>query len=317
MRRRRPVHVLEVGLTLPLETFLADKLDGLVSRGFEVTVSAAGDGGAPAAVGAVKLVPAPPPGESRAALLLAILKDALRLAVRRPGALAATIRAARHPILEAAGNQLLQSLARLRSYLPLAALDPDIVHFEWPTGAIDLLPMASVWRCPTVVSCRGSNVNVLPHAPGSAPFRRALREVFERVDATHCVSEAIAAEAAALGMDPRRAWLIRPGVDTSFFSAAAGEARPDALPASLRILSIGDLRWLKGHEYSVRAVALLRAQGVAAELEIVGADPSAAVGEASDASRILAAISRTGVGDHVKLLGRLSRVEVRGRLRAC
>src|SRR5579862_6068111 len=171
------MELLEVGLTLPLETFLVDKLEGLVARGFDVTISAAAETAAPRVPARVGLVQAPGPDEGPAVLLLAILRDFLRLALRRPVALIATLRAARRPIQKTRGRRVGDFLLRLRSYLPLALLDPDVVHFEWASGAISLLPMARVWGCPAVLSCRGSNINVLPHAPESAQYVRALQEV--------------------------------------------------------------------------------------------------------------------------------------------
>src|ERR1700730_6118601 len=38
----RQLHLLEVGLTWPLDTFLVDKLEGLAARGIRVTVAAVG-----------------------------------------------------------------------------------------------------------------------------------------------------------------------------------------------------------------------------------------------------------------------------------
>ncbi len=313
-------HLLEVGLTVPPESFLRLKFEGLARRGVRITISASrSERFERLNIAGVDVIPAPRWDESFLKHLGALVFWALRVGLRKPRVLRATIGAARKPIRDEKGSNLLAFLLRLRSYLPLALVQPDVAHFEWNMAAIHYLPMAEVWSCPTVVSCHGSDTNVRPHAPEAADYVRWLRMSFDRVSAVHCTSEATAVEATKVGMDPRRAWLIRPAVDPEVFCPAARTAADRRVPSSprpLRVVSVGDFRWLKAHEDSVRAVALLAHRGVPIRLEIIGGKPDRIVSEASVLGRIEDAIARNGLRDRIKLLGELSPAEVCDHLRA-
>jgi glycosyltransferase involved in cell wall biosynthesis len=310
--QREALHLLEVGLPWPPQTFLANKLEGLAARGLRVTVATViAPGQVDPGLRGVEVLPQPHWEESTPRLLIGVTAAALWLILRSPGSLVGALRAARRPLRESRAGGALGFAKRLRSYLPLAPLRPDIVHFEWNSAAVQFQPLARVWGCPTVVSCHGSEVNVRPHLPGGAAFARPLRASFAGVSAVHCVSRAVAAEAVARGMDPRLAWLIAPGIETSWFRPPRRRSRRGA---ELRVVSVGDLRWLKGHEYAVQAMRHLADWDVPAVLELVGGDPCPALAERSDRGRIEAAVDRLGLGDHVRLLGTLSPAEVRARL---
>ena len=312
-------HLLEVGLTTPVESFIGWKLEGLARRGVRVSASATPSQGGEASLAGVEWIGAPRWDEAGVRFLVGLIRDlaggTVRVALRSPSRLWATIRAACNPIRDVGGRSLLQLALRLRSYLPLALVRPDVVHFEWNMAAIHHLPMAEVWRCPTVVSCHGSDVNLRPHAADGEPYSRWLRESFERVSAAHCVSEAIAARAVELGMSPRRAWLIRSAVDPDFFRPADRRARTvrAADATALRVITVADFRWLKAHEHSVRAIACLTREGVAVTLEIVGTWD---LGADSDRERVERAIARESVGERVSLIGAVSSAHVRERLQA-
>ena len=150
-------------------------------------------------------------------LLLATVLDSIRVALRDPRAFVGALRAARRPLRRSRRPRALAFFARLRSYLPLVLVRPDVVHFEWNSAAIQFQPLATVWSCPTVVSCHGSEVNVRPRLDGGATFARALGASLARADAVHCVSHQVATKAIGYGADPRKTRLIHPGVDSASF----------------------------------------------------------------------------------------------------
>jgi glycosyltransferase involved in cell wall biosynthesis len=184
-----------------------------------------------------------------------------------------------------------------------------VVHFEWNTAAVIFLPLTRVWRCPAVVSCHGSDLNVRPHIRDAELWRTSLACSLDAADAVHCVSAALAAEVARYGCEPSRTWLIRPAVDPATFRAGP---RRDA--DVLRVVSVSDFRWLKGHEYGLLALRQLLDRGVPARLEVLGGDPHPAVGEATDRERVLEAIADLGLGEHVQLRGHVGSDDVRSAL---
>jgi colanic acid/amylovoran biosynthesis glycosyltransferase len=312
-RTRRGIHLVEIGLVWPPETFLQWKLERLAARGYRITVAGtASRRQARTRLAGVTLRRQPSPwDESRARLLAGILRDGLLLALTKPGRLRATIHAARNPLREPGWKSPWATLARLRSYLPLAGLRPDVVHFEWNSSAIHFLPMLPAWSCPAVVSCHGSDVNIRPFGGDGDRWGTYLAQSFDQAAGVHCVSEAIVENARAFGLDRDRAWLIRPAVDPESFAPGERSA-PD--PEVLRVLAIGDFRWLKGHEYALQAVRHLLDAGVPVHFEIVGGDPHGAVGEASNRERLVHTIEDLGLGGHVRLAGHVQSEEVRLRL---
>jgi colanic acid/amylovoran biosynthesis glycosyltransferase len=314
-RRGRPLHVLDVGVRWPPETFVGWKLEGLAARGMRVTLASTAIHDADARLRGVELLNvAPRPGALRAALVavragLPLLFTAPRRLVR----LARGIR--RHVPFEA--RRTPGGLARvLGMFLPLARLRPDVVVFEWHGAAVTYMPLFDVWDRPIATSCRGSDISVYPFVPGREEYARRLPEVLRRASAVHCVSESLKREASAFGLDPAKARVIRPAVDPELFRPSPNGARPDAAADVLRVINVGWLRWQKGYEYGLAAVRRLVDQGVPVRLDIVGGVVSEEHARRGERERILHTVADLGLEAHVRLLGHLPSSEVSRRLRA-
>ncbi len=223
------------------------------------------------------------------------VRDLLALGLRHPRRLSRLLRTVR-------------PARRLRLALPLALVDPDLVQFEWMPVAASYLSLFDALGCPVVVSCRGTEVNVLPFA-GDPRLVTAYPRVFAKAAATHCISEAISVEAARFGMDPTTARVIHPAVDSSFFSPGARREH------DLRIISVGSLTWVKGHVDGLEAVSILAREGLPVFYEIVGGDPPSDAGAAGHREPILYLIHALGLEDRVSLTGVLSPAELRDRVR--
>jgi glycosyltransferase involved in cell wall biosynthesis len=108
----------------------------------------------------------------------------------------------------------------------------------------------------------------------------------------------------ARGIPAGRIEVIYPGIDATWY-------RPDshvARAAHPTFLYVGRLRRYKGVDIALRALALARAQGVGAELEIAGTG--------DDRPRLEALTRRLGLEPVVRFLGYVSEEEKRRRLRA-
>ena len=209
---REPLHLVEVGLAWPPDTFLLSKLVGLAERGFRITVVAAPTSRGGAVVPGVDVVWMPD-RESFPRMALGAARDCLGLRISRPDRLAA-VRAAAANLR---GLRLRQRLRWLRRLAALAELRPDVVHFEWESAAVQYLPLIDLWRCPMVMSCHGG-LDLYSHSPSHSQALAGVPEVFRRAAAVHCVSEAMRTEAAHHGLDPAKAHVIRSGVDIGAFA---------------------------------------------------------------------------------------------------
>lgn len=194
-------------------------------------------------------------------------------------------------------------LNRLLSAAVLMRLKPKIVHFEWNSAAISYSEWSEIWDCPQVVSCRGSQINVRPHVPGGEEYIQSLRWTLQKAAAVHCVSSDIELQARNYGLDPAKAWVIRPAVDPEFFYPLKERRPKDAI---FCVISVGALIWKKGYEYALVAVRELVERGVAVHYEIIGDGP--------ERQRVLYTIDDLGLTEQVRLIGKLSPVEVRDRL---
>lgn len=185
-------------------------------------------------------------------------------------------------------------------YEPLPSPRPDIIHFEWNGAAIDYLERDELWHQPTVISCRGTQIRVRPHVtPG---YTERLLETFERAAVVHCVCETVRTEAIALGLEPEKAMVILPAVDTAEF----GPPTPRRRQSVLRLLAVGALIWTKGYEDMLQALRLLIDRGVAAHLEILGAG--------HERARVLFTIDDLGLAGNVSALGPVAPAQVRAAM---
>lgn len=196
-------------------------------------------------------------------------------------------------------------LAGWNRMLPFAGRRWDAIYFPWNAAAIDHLPVFGLGM-PVVVSCRGAQVNVAPHNPDRAHIRDGLRATFARAAAVHCVSDEIKQEAMNHGLNPAKAWVIRPAVDPDKFHPAS---EPRLRNGEFRFATTGSLIWRKGHEYALMATRLLVDRGFAVQFDIIGGGP--------DQQRLLYTVHDLGLEKCVTLHGSMKEEAVMRLLQQC
>ncbi|HXV77940.1 MAG TPA: glycosyltransferase family 4 protein [Candidatus Polarisedimenticolaceae bacterium] len=209
---------------------------------------------------------------------------------------------ARFPVLPKIG-------AWLTPYLLAAAAAPAIrrivdrgfdfdvldAHYFFPDG-VAAARIGRRFGKPTVITARGSDVNVLTRF--RAPRRMILRAA-EQAAAVVTVSDALRQSLEDLGVDPGRLHVLRNGVDLGRFRPV--EPRPAGWPwpdGRRTILSVGNLIEGKGHHLVIRA--LERLDGL--RLVVVGAGRMR--GELSEL------VSRLGLSARVHLAGTVDQTEL-------
>ena len=307
------LHLLEVGVRWPPETFVRAKLERLAAAGVRVTVASPLPPGAPRPqLPGLELLPLNHWDVPLRRKLVGVVARGALLAMRSPRrALSLLAGVHRLPGLDGRGR-FHRAVARLWLLLPLADERPDVVQFEWETAAVNYLPLLDVWACPVVMACRGGDTSLLSHRP-ERRWAERVPDALSLAAAVHCVSEATAREAAMQGVDPELTRVVRTAVDPEFFCPNGG------LPADaseLRIACVGSLRWRKDPETALGVLARLDALAVPARLDILGGDPGHETGDESQRDRLMFTADDLGVGDRVTIHGESRPAEVRDYLRS-
>jgi glycosyltransferase involved in cell wall biosynthesis len=214
------VHLVEVGLAWPPDTFLRHKLGGLAARGMRVTVVANAGSPPTRTPEGIEVVPMPDWSLRFHRRVAGAVRASFRLWRRRPALL-------RRALAVAMQQPLMRRPRWLWLLAEVAELEPDVVHFEWESAAIKYLPLVDLWSCPMTMSCHGG-LDLYSSSPTVGPLLSEVWRAFDRAAAVHCVSEAVLAEATRHGLAPEKARLLRAGVDLERFRPRAAADRRSA-----------------------------------------------------------------------------------------
>lgn len=222
----------------------------------------------------------------------------LRCLVRRP---ALTLRYLRRG-LPRFGIRVLRHFY-LDAQILLAA--PDIVHFEFGAQAVGRTHLSNLLGCKLSVSFRGYDLNYV-----GLEAENYYREIWEHADKLHFLGENLWQRALQRGCPPNQSrMLIPPAVDTDSFRSNFKEVPrcSRALQGPIRLLSVGRLEWVKGLEYALEAVSLVKEQGISLEYTIIG--------DGSYWQAVVYLRYKLGLADCVSLVGSMTQQQVMNMLK--
>jgi len=183
-------------------------------------------------------------------------------------------------------------------YYPLAALKPDIIHFEYGTLGHQFSDIKNYIRCKTSVSFRGYDINYT-----GLDDKNYYQLVWDNFDGFHFLGNDLKNRAIKRGYQPvKNEALIPPGIDTDFFIPTGTNKQSD----KFIIVSVGRLAWKKGYEYGLQAVAKLKALGIPVEYRIIA--------DGQYRQPILFAISELGLDNEVSIIPANSPDEIKAQL---
>jgi len=179
--------------------------------------------------------------------------------------------------------------------LDKTSVDVIDAHYFYPDG-VAAAWLARALGVPFVVTARGTDLNVLPQY---AAVRRQILWAASEAAALITVSGALRQRLLDLGVEARKAAVLRNGVDLDLFKPAdRAAARKRFDLDGFTIVSVGNLVPLKGHELTIEAMASLPD----CRLLIAGGGPL------HEALQQRAAA--LGVADRVRLLGEVPHAEL-------
>ncbi len=176
----------------------------------------------------------------------------------------------------------------------------DWIHFGYATMGVGRENVAKAMGAKAAVSFRGYDVSTYP-----LTHQGCYKRLWTKINQIHTISEALLDEAYLLGL-PKEVPVVKitPAIDWKRFSADI------IVPLSLspiRIVTVGRLEWKKGYEYALQTMALLKQQGVSFTYTIMG--------DGADKERLVFAAYQWGISDRVNFLGSQPQEKVAAVLR--
>jgi glycosyltransferase involved in cell wall biosynthesis len=177
---------------------------------------------------------------------------------------------------------------------------PDVVHLHvaYPAGAAALWASAR-WRAPLVYTEHAGPLDALL---SSRTARAVGRAVAARAVLGLPVSAALGEDMQRLHVAPRQLLVVPNAVDPATFVSRNRRTSSKRL----RLLTVAMLVPGKGLEYAIDMVDVLKTRGYDLSLDIVG--------DGHLREELIARARRHGVGENVRFLGELSKVQVAERM---
>lgn len=150
-------------------------------------------------------------------------------------------------------------------FLPIVLYKPDIFHLQWARDLEFYYFLKDKFNIKLVVSLRGAHINYTPIV--ESRMATIYKRTFPNVNAFHAVSEAIGLEAQKYGAVPKTIILIHSPVQRSTFDKFNDLKQKRNKP--LKILSIGRHHWIKGYNYAISAIQILKERGMTFEYSII------------------------------------------------
>ncbi len=291
---------LWIGLVLPntpawSETFFRSKIRGLKAAGHRVILFV-GSHGKRGLFEGCRVVPAPRVYRSRLVQLPVFLLRLVWLGLRAPRRSWCFFQMERQ-----AGRSWREALENLYLNSHILPQRLDWLHFGFATMAVRREHVAKAMGARMALSLRGYDICLYPlKHPGCYSL------AWQQVDKVHTISDALLDVARREGLPanvPVRK--ITPAIDVHRFST---NGRRFLLHRPLRLLTVARLKWVKGLEYTLEALALLHRKGFDFHYTIIGSG--------NEYERLVFAAHQLGIRERVRFAGRLPHEDVKRAMEA-
>ena len=164
----------------------------------------------------------------------------------------------------------------------------DWLHFGFGTMALGRENIALVIGAKMAVSFRGFDYYVFP-----IKNKNCYHLLFAKKVKYHVLSEGMKKGLMQNGIPAKNISKITPAIDSGLFNFYQREEITEVV----KMKTISRLHWIKGLEYTLEALALLKNESINFHYTIVG--------EGTEKERLLFAVHQLGLGENVSFLGKL------------
>ncbi|HEY9169191.1 MAG TPA: glycosyltransferase family 4 protein [Lutibacter sp.] len=175
-------------------------------------------------------------------------------------------------------------------YAPVLLYLPDIFHIQWAKDLEKWHFLKEKLGCKIVLSLLGSHINYSPITDNKLALK--YKQLFPEIDVFHAVSEAIALEAEKYGAVSAKIKLIHSPLNSAVFEEFKNIQKKSIAP--FKIVSVGRHHWVKGYDYAISAIRILKEEGIDFEYAII------AQGEISE--NLLFQVNQMGLQKEVSFL---------------
>lgn len=168
----------------------------------------------------------------------------------------------------------------------------DWLHYGFGTMALGRENIAQATGARMAVSFRGFDHYVYP-----LKYPKCYARLFNKDVKYHVLSEGMRQSLEIQGIPKQNIYKITPAINTSEFAKSSNKTTTN------HVVTVARLHWIKGLEYILEALSILKKQGVDFNYTIIG--------EGIERERLLFAAYQLGIENNVKFAGKLPHSEVK------
>lgn len=173
----------------------------------------------------------------------------------------------------------------------------DWLHFGFGTMAIDKENVSAAIQAKMAVSFRGFDHYVYPEKN-----KNCYQLLFSKKVKYHVLSEGMKVDLIQKGIVAKHIEKITPAINMDLFSANLNAEKTN----SLKIVTVARLHWIKGLDYTLEALAIVKQKGIQFHYTIIG--------EGQEKERLQFLVHQLKLGNEVTFAGKLNPEEVKNEL---
>jgi colanic acid/amylovoran biosynthesis glycosyltransferase len=203
------------------------------------------------------------------------------------------------------GFALKENLLSLISSVHILGHSLDWLHFGFATISVNRENVARVIGAKMAVSIRGYDINVYP-----LKYPRAYSHLWNRINKLHYIGDGLLRRAIEIGFDvnlPHKK--ITPAVNVELFAnfkVVHRSTESEKYNSKINFLTVARLNWIKGLDYTLEALKIIKDAGVIFEYQIIG--------DGQEYERLVFARHQLGLQNEVVFIGKLDPNEIKEKL---
>jgi glycosyltransferase involved in cell wall biosynthesis len=270
------------------ETFLLSKINGLKKSGYKVILFGRGE----LSDYHDELILHPKLGNNFFIRLVQVFTSLSKLLIKNP------LKSIKYLKLEKKdGVGPIESFKNLYINSHLISTNLDWIHFCFCSTVIRRENVAKAIGAKMSISLRGYDISIYP-----LKNRDCYSGVWNKLDKVHSISNSLLSTAVRLGLNLKiPTMIINPAIDVNHFSLE--KTNDKKFKNTLKFLTVSRLHWIKGLEYTLEALSILKINGYNFNYDIIGDGP--------ELERLKFARNQLKLNENVNFIGYLEHKKIK------